>query len=212
MGEATSTPARRGRPPLKSGQAKRAAFNTRLRNSVKERLEESARAAGRSLCEEIEFRLERSYDRTESRGGPEYDALFEMMAAAARVIEARLGKSPFSDPMASAVARNAWRQIIHALTANPLEGEIAMEQRRIIDEIDSLKPPALPSPKIYEGIGEISRESRENIDRYLKEVSQYENLWREYKEKLGTFSRKFLELTDVANQAATGALSFPKHR
>lgn len=50
----------RGRPPLEPGQAKRGAFNTRLRDAVKERLENKARAAGRSLSEEIEHRLERS--------------------------------------------------------------------------------------------------------------------------------------------------------
>jgi hypothetical protein len=124
MGAAPSQPARRGRPPLKPGEAKRASFNTRLRNALKERLDESARTTGRSLSEEIESRLERSFDRTESLGGPEYEALFRMMSAAARVIEVRLGKSPFSDPEASGVARNAWRQIIDSLTCNPLEGEI----------------------------------------------------------------------------------------
>jgi hypothetical protein len=56
-----------------------------------------------------------------------------------------LGESPFSDPVASGVARNTWRQIIHNLTSNPLEGE---EQLRITDEMIYLKPPSFPpSPK-----------------------------------------------------------------
>jgi hypothetical protein len=50
----------KGRPPLKAGEAKRASFNTRLRTALREQLQEFARAAGRSLSEEIEFRLERS--------------------------------------------------------------------------------------------------------------------------------------------------------
>lgn len=42
--------------------AKRASFNTRLRPSLKRSLEEAASQEGRSLSEEIEFRLELSLD------------------------------------------------------------------------------------------------------------------------------------------------------
>jgi hypothetical protein len=52
----------RGRPPLEPGKAKRAAFNTRLRPSLKLALEAAAKQEGRSLSEEIEFRLERSLE------------------------------------------------------------------------------------------------------------------------------------------------------
>ncbi len=215
MGAPTSKQARRGRPPLKSGEAKRASFNTRLRNALKEHLEESARAAGRSLSEEIETRLERSFDRTESLGGLEYEALFQMMAAAARVIEARLGRSPFSDPMASAVARNAWRQIIHNLTSNPLDGEIVAEQLRIIDEMINLKLPSFPSPKVAGlGVGadEWARDKEQNNDQYLKAITQYNRQMLEYEIKLKSLSQKLLEFADVANEAAKSGLSFPEHR
>jgi hypothetical protein len=215
MGAATSKPARRGRPPLKSGEAKRASFNTRLRNALKEHLEESARAAGRSLSEEIESRLERSFDRTEALGGLEYEALFQMMAAAARVIEARLARSPFSDPMASAVARNAWRQIIHNLTSNPLEGEIVAEQLRITEEMINLKLPSFPSPKVVGlGIGadKWARDKEQNNEQYLKEITQYKRQMLEYEIKLKSLSQKLLEFADLANEAAKGGLSFPAHR
>ena len=52
----------RGRPPLDPGVAKRASFNTRLRPALKLALETAAKQEGRSLSEEIEFRLERSLD------------------------------------------------------------------------------------------------------------------------------------------------------
>jgi hypothetical protein len=59
-----------GRPP-KQGEVKRAFFQTRIRESLKQRLEEDAAKQGRSLSEEIELRLEGSYDRIESHfGGP----------------------------------------------------------------------------------------------------------------------------------------------
>jgi hypothetical protein len=216
MVAATSKPARRGRPPLKSGEAKRASFNTRLRNALKEHLEEAARAAGRSLSEEIESRLERSFDRTASLGGLEYEALFQMMAAAARIIEARLGKSPFSDPEASFVARSAWRQIIHNLTSNPLGGEIATEQLRIIHEMTNLKPPAYPNPKVHLGLGaefhKISRETEENMEHYRKEWLQYEHQIFEYQTKFESLSQKLLKIIDVADEATQSGLLFPEHR
>ena len=57
----TKTKPRRGRPPIKSGKPKRASFNTRLRDETKRGLEAAAEASGRSLSEEIEFRLEQSF-------------------------------------------------------------------------------------------------------------------------------------------------------
>ena len=211
MGAAPSQPARRGRPPLKAGEAKRASFNTRLRNALKESLEESARVAGRSLSEEIESRLERSFDRTESLGGLEYEALFQMMAAAARVIEARLRKSPFSDPEASAVARNAWRQIIYNLTSDPLEAGIMKEQLRIIDEMTNLKLPSFPSLKglaLAVGYDEWVREQ----ETYQKAIDHYDQQLIDYREKLKCLSSKALELSELANEAANTGLSFPNHR
>lgn len=48
---------RRGRPPLPAGQAKTAAFNTRLRPQLHRELTQAAERSGRSLSEEIEWRL-----------------------------------------------------------------------------------------------------------------------------------------------------------
>ena len=219
MGAAISKPARRGRPPLTPGEAKRAAFNTRLRNTLKEQLEEAARSAGRSLSEEIESRLERSFDRTAALGGPEYEALFQMMAAAARVIEVRLGKSPFSNPEASAVARNAWRQIVHSVTSNPLEGVAVKESLRITDEMTDLEPPKSPNLNVYGGLGgepvpgeQKARELENRLVQYQREKVQYDHQMQQYRQDLRALSKKLIEFADVANEAAMIGLSFPKHR
>jgi plasmid stability protein len=55
----TDHPLRRGRP-RKDGETKRSFFNTRLRDSLKLRLQSSAAQVGRSLSEEVERRLEKS--------------------------------------------------------------------------------------------------------------------------------------------------------
>jgi hypothetical protein len=70
MNAPAPTKRRRGRPPKKS-ETKRAAFQTRLHPSLRDRLQEAADEAGRSLSEEVEQRLLASFDRVESHfGGP----------------------------------------------------------------------------------------------------------------------------------------------
>jgi hypothetical protein len=131
------------------------------------------------------------------------------MAAAARVIEARLGNSPFAHPVASAVARNAWRQIIHNLTFDPLQAEIVIDQIRILDEMTSLKPPPFPSREGRTlGIGY----DESAWQQYQKATDGYERQLAEYKEKLESLSRKLLDLSELANEAAKTGLSFPDRR
>src|SRR5947207_263931 len=54
---------RRGRPPLPAGEGKRASFNTRISPQLKMQLQLAAAEAGRSLSEEIEYRLALSLER-----------------------------------------------------------------------------------------------------------------------------------------------------
>jgi hypothetical protein len=60
--EAQAPKPRRGRPPKTGGEAKRAPFFTRMRPSIKARLEEAARQNQRSVSEEAEARLEQSFE------------------------------------------------------------------------------------------------------------------------------------------------------
>ncbi|MDA1101827.1 MAG: hypothetical protein O2967_22950 [Proteobacteria bacterium] len=52
---------RRGRPPLSPEKRKRNNVTLRLRDGLKKQLEEQAATMGRSLSEEIEFQLERTF-------------------------------------------------------------------------------------------------------------------------------------------------------
>jgi hypothetical protein len=62
MEESESQSPRRGRGrPSKGSAAKRGSFNTRIREALKRQLEAAAAEAGRSLSEEIEYRLEQSF-------------------------------------------------------------------------------------------------------------------------------------------------------
>ena len=92
---------RTGRPPSTPGQPKRSAFNTRLRAEVKKRLEFEAESAGRSLSEEIEFRLERSFSDPDARlqgfGSEDRLKLLRALSLAVDMVEAMTGKDIFTD-------------------------------------------------------------------------------------------------------------------
>jgi hypothetical protein len=59
--EQTSTK-RRGRPPKYAGEGKRQNFSFRIRDQVRDRLINAVKETGRSLSEEIEWRIERSFE------------------------------------------------------------------------------------------------------------------------------------------------------
>jgi hypothetical protein len=63
-----------------------------LRAETKERLETAAAKAGRSLSEEIERRLEASFEREDCYGGPDTDALLHQFAGAIGFVQQRTGR------------------------------------------------------------------------------------------------------------------------
>jgi hypothetical protein len=52
---------KRGRPALPEAERKRAGLTFRARDALRQRLADAAKQSGRSISEEIEFRLERSF-------------------------------------------------------------------------------------------------------------------------------------------------------
>ena len=58
----------RGRPPKYAGQGKRQNFSFRITEKMRERLIESVKQSGRSLSEEIEFRLNRDFSWEDTKG------------------------------------------------------------------------------------------------------------------------------------------------
>ena len=91
----------RGRPRLPDDQAKRASFTTRLRGELKQRLEEEAQIARRSLSEEIEFRLETSVLSQDARerlfGGNHNVALAQILGSSVALIETVRGTTWVAD-------------------------------------------------------------------------------------------------------------------
>lgn len=165
MAEKGSTQRRRGRPPLKPGTPKRSSFNTRLRSKLKERLEAEAQEAGRSLSEEIEFRLEQSFRDEDTFGGAPMASLFRLLAAAAQIIENDTGKSRDDDWDTYMITNEAWRALISA-SSPPVPDEIRDEANpdHIIDRYEELwKRGKVVSLDLRRGRGRLSHQQRLKI-------------------------------------------------
>lgn len=110
---------KRGRPALQPDQRKRNNVTLRLRDSTKAQLQHCAQAEGRSLSEEIESRLEGSFQTERSTyeefGGELQYILCRNFAGLARVVaearEARAGNGPatwIDDPQIFYMALGLW--------------------------------------------------------------------------------------------------------
>src|SRR6478609_7194902 len=92
MSDAPEPSKRRGRPALPPEKGKRYALGLRTTKELRDLLQQAADSSGRSLAQEIEFRLERSFDReknlaeamTEVFGDARTLEIFKEMAIIAR--------------------------------------------------------------------------------------------------------------------------------
>jgi hypothetical protein len=83
-----------------TGGGKRYPLNMRTTRETRERLEAAAAANGRSLAQEVEFRIDRSFAEEAGFGGPEMRRQAFLMAASFAV--ATQGRDWSSDPVAYA--------------------------------------------------------------------------------------------------------------
>ncbi|WP_419816137.1 hypothetical protein [Glacieibacterium sp.] len=81
----------RGGRPRQGPEVKRAPLNMRTSPAMRTQLEEAADARGWSLTQEVEARLQRTFDEDSYRGGSHNGAFFHLAVASARSIEERNG-------------------------------------------------------------------------------------------------------------------------
>ncbi len=109
---------------VSSGEDRRNAVNSRIRNGLRERLEASAEAAGRTLSHEIEERLERSFDQEDDIykkfGDAKNMSVLTAIASAWMVVELASGKPWNFNEDTTAMARRAANSVIDLV--KPIEG------------------------------------------------------------------------------------------
>jgi hypothetical protein len=194
---------RRGRPALKPGSPKRSSFNTRLRDETKHRLESLAQIAGRSLSEEIEFRLEQSLRDddalVERLGGKETYALLTVMGSVASLIQARTAKKTADWKIAHAIGR-AWRRLI-ADSLPKVPDEWLSEFESITDQLP--EAPAPPeSPKMPSRGGLIpSRARKDEWNAYSENLLDFEKDMENYYKKAAEWQEAaFQQIQAVVQQ------------
>ena len=102
---ATTTKRKRGRPRKPDSEKRRNNVTIRMRDSLKRRLKEAAVDAGRSLSEEIEFRLEKIFvERVVFGGDMGYEGAC-LLFATIKMYEDTSGKSWRDDPDGNVLVR-----------------------------------------------------------------------------------------------------------
>ena len=104
------------RAKLPPGEGKRVPLNMRTTQETRDRLAKAAADSGRSLVQEVEYRLERSFLDEDARdremGGKGLHALFRLLGAAAEIIEARTGKNWSEDWDTGMAVFSAWQRLL----------------------------------------------------------------------------------------------------
>ena len=172
--------ARRGRPALKLGSPKRSSFNTRLRTEIKQQLETEAQIAGRSLSEEIEFRLERSLQQEADSGGRQLHGLLRLLVGVAEIIQERTGKSASNDWKTGLAVGHAWKRLIHDWLPKPPDEWIAEAEWR------------------SDAMSDVPERPKEPIRGGLLVPRAPEEEWETYRERLQEFQKK-LEASLIEN-------------
>ena len=195
---------RRGRPALKLGSPKRSSFNTRLRTEIKQQLETEARTAGRSLSEEIEFRLERSLQQEADSGGRELHGLLGLLVGATEIIQARTGKSASDDWKTGLAVGRAWKRLIHDWLPRPPAEWIAEAEWRSGAMSDA---PERPKEPIRGGLL-VPRAPEEEWEAYRGRLQKYqkklETFLIEYDEHLAVFRKhknEFNKAIEIGEEA-----------
>src|SRR5262245_16683392 len=80
-----------GRPPKREGERLSKNRTFRVRATLDEQLAAAAKQSGRSVSEEIEHRLENSFQEDDRYGGPHLSALFRLLADYKALAEAKAG-------------------------------------------------------------------------------------------------------------------------
>jgi hypothetical protein len=125
------------------GFGRRFAIGLRVTQERRKQLEAIAQQTGRSISQEIELRLERSFWDDEAMGGPEMHAAFRMMAATAVLAQSRISgpqssKGWLNNRQLYQAVRHAWIAVIDALDPSPPRKETKSTRAQQASEIDEI--------------------------------------------------------------------------
>lgn len=110
-----------GRPALPASQRKGPSFAFRMKPELRGIVEAGAAVSGRSLAQEIEYRLDLAYGGTEDRlqnlGSEDRAKLLRALGLTVDLAETLTGKDAFTDPETADIAYKAMTGLLDALFA-----------------------------------------------------------------------------------------------
>jgi hypothetical protein len=208
-----NTPVRRrpGRPPLAHGVTKRAPLSLRTTPKLKGELQHRSEETGRSLTQEAEFCIEAWLTLEQVFGGQRMAVLLRLMAAAATLVEAEIGRgSMMTDYWTYCAVEQAWNGIIgsHRPVPSPEVVELLDEVVRLDRETPRAPEyPDLPIPQHLLGLGFFeSEDQRSEYEARVRECEQQTAEWRaklaEHKQKIDTSLSRFRHFEEIGKTAA----------
>ena len=133
-----------GRPPLAPGKRRGASMGFRPKPETRGNLEEAAKANGRSMSQEVEFRLDQSFSEETYLallcGDPDIAAFVREFLDAKRLIEAHLEKSVWEDLETHEAMQAALRRLLKQNAPSPssnLKKKMAAYERYAEKELKS---------------------------------------------------------------------------
>jgi hypothetical protein len=89
-------------PKTVTSEGKRHPLNMRTTEDIREKLENAAAVSGRSLAQEVEYRLERSFAETDiiarAFGGKSHADFIKAIGLGLQIVAAKMGKDSWADP------------------------------------------------------------------------------------------------------------------
>ncbi|MBT3703814.1 MAG: Arc family DNA-binding protein [Alphaproteobacteria bacterium] len=224
MPEEKAVKKKRGRPSLPKGERKLASLGFRPTPELRAQLDKAASANDRSVAQEVQSRLERSFQKESDFGGAELFSLFKMLAGAAELIEARTKKSWSKDFDTFLAFETAWKKIIqftrpqmptkmkHDFDASAKES--TERAKRLLSP-----PPSPPRPQAPQSKGLLNLPDVDDAawDSYTHELEVWKATnqaelanFNTYSEAMREHGERFKILEEIGSDAA--ASIFPPHK
>jgi len=166
----------RGRPALPPEKGKRHAVGIRTTRELKDLLQRAADLSGRSLAQEIEYRLEASFQTEDAFGGPRTAALLRSLGAAAQLWKGGAADAWLDDPLARRSIFQTWKQqldVTHARLSEKEQSvpEVLLSEVRLFAQSNMGDARQLAILQ-YKGVwASYSEEDRQNYCRKIEEIT-----------------------------------------
>jgi len=177
MDEGSQGKKARGRPALPPEKGKRHAVGIRTTRKLKDLLQWAADLSGRSLAQEIEYRLEASFQTEDAFGGPRTAALLRSLGAAAQLWKGGAADAWLDDPLARRSIFQTWKQqldVTHARLSEKEQSvpEVLLSHVRLFAQSDNMGDARQLAILQYKGVwASYSEEDRQNYCRKIEEIT-----------------------------------------